>query len=69
MGGLHDISVSPRPFGTNWGFEVGWTGLELGPGIDNIFVYASYTSYKQSIYGDLFSELSRALLSAQLMVV
>ena len=27
-----DFSVSPRPLGTNWGFELGWTGLGLGLG-------------------------------------
>ena len=39
-GGLQDFSVSPRPLGTNWGFELGKTGLglglgSLGPGLDN----------------------------------
>ena len=33
-------SVSPCPLGTNWGFELGWTGFGLGlrglgPEIDN----------------------------------
>ena len=50
-GGLQHFSVSPRPLGTNWGFEVGWTGLGLGlgffgtkglgPGLDN-FLYGFF---------------------------
>ena len=44
-GGLQHFSVSPRPLGTNWDFELGLTGLglglgglgtmDLGPGLDN----------------------------------
>ena len=44
VGGLEQFSVSPRPLGTNLGFELGWTwfgfGLGgsgnkgLGPGLD-----------------------------------
>ena len=30
--GPHDFSVSPSPLRTNWGFELGWTGLGLGLG-------------------------------------
>ena len=43
--GPQDFSVSPSPLGTNWVFELGWTGLGiglgglgtkgLGPGLDN----------------------------------
>ena len=29
-GGTHDFSVSPSPLGTNWVFELCWTGLGLG---------------------------------------
>ena len=46
--GPHDFSVSPSPLRTNWGFELGWTGLGLGlggfgakglgTGLDNIFL-------------------------------
>ena len=32
VGGLQDFSVSPSPFGTTWGFELGWTGFGLGLG-------------------------------------
>ena len=32
MDGLQDFSVSPRPLRTNWGFELGWTGLGMGLG-------------------------------------
>ena len=45
--GPHDFSVSPSPFGTNFGFELGCTGLGLGlggigtkglgPGLDKSF--------------------------------
>ena len=40
MGGPCDFSVSPIPLGTNFGFELGGTGLGigqggLGPGLDN----------------------------------
>ena len=44
-GGLQHFSVSPRPLGPNWDFELGLTGLglglgglgtmDLGPGLDN----------------------------------
>ena len=48
-GGLQHFSVSPSPHGPNWGFKLGWTGLEfglggfgtegLGPGLDNFLNY------------------------------
>ena len=31
-GGLQDFSVSPIPIWVNLGFEMDWTGLELGLG-------------------------------------
>ena len=42
-GGLQHFSVSPRPLGTNWGFELGKTGLglglgSLGPGLDKTYL-------------------------------
>ena len=30
-GGTHDYSVSPSPLWTNWVFDLGWTGLGVGP--------------------------------------
>ena len=30
-----DFIVSSSPLRTNLGFELGWTGLGLGPGLDN----------------------------------
>ena len=30
MGGLQDFSVSCSSLGTNLGFELGWTGLDIG---------------------------------------
>ena len=36
---LYALSVSPSPLGTNWVFELGWTGLWVGRGVLGIRVW------------------------------
>ena len=60
-GGPHDFSVSPSPFGTNWVFELGWTGFGLGlggletkglgTGLDNVTnLYLCHTNLLENIW-------------------
>ena len=57
VGDPQDFSVSPSPLGTNWVFELGWTGLGLGleglgtkglvSGIDNNAGQGALLSYTE----------------------